>query len=76
MAAHVARRKEGLEVNMLVRDSFVCQSINENHHNWYFIALLSNKCLSNSLHRDNVDDFELCFLLSVSIFLSTSYLRM
>jgi len=38
MAAHVARRKEGLEVNMLVRDSFVCQSINENHHNWYFIA--------------------------------------
>ncbi|KAL9302341.1 Glycerol-3-phosphate dehydrogenase [NAD(+)] 2 [Arabidopsis thaliana] len=33
MAAHVARRKEGLEVNMLVRDSFVCQSINENHHN-------------------------------------------
>lgn len=34
MAAHVAGRKEGLEVNMLVRDSFVCESINKNHHNW------------------------------------------
>ncbi|CAF1870253.1 unnamed protein product [Brassica oleracea var. botrytis] len=33
MAAHVAGRKEGLEVNMLVRDSFVCESINKNHHN-------------------------------------------
>ncbi|KFK36941.1 hypothetical protein AALP_AA4G192100 [Arabis alpina] len=33
MAAHVAKRKEGLEVNMLVRDSFVCKSINETHHN-------------------------------------------
>ncbi|KAG5402312.1 hypothetical protein IGI04_016919 [Brassica rapa subsp. trilocularis] len=36
MAAHVAGRKEGLEVNMLVRDSFVCESINKNHRNWYF----------------------------------------
>lgn len=34
MAAHVADRKAQLEVNMLVRDVEVCQSINENHLNW------------------------------------------
>ncbi|XP_002520875.2 glycerol-3-phosphate dehydrogenase [NAD(+)] 2, chloroplastic isoform X2 [Ricinus communis] len=33
MAAHVANRKSELEVHMLLRDSFVCQSINENHCN-------------------------------------------
>ncbi|CAA0834485.1 Glycerol-3-phosphate dehydrogenase [Striga hermonthica] len=33
MAAHVADRKAQLEVNMLVRDAKVCQSINENHVN-------------------------------------------
>ncbi|KAK6155997.1 hypothetical protein DH2020_010245 [Rehmannia glutinosa] len=33
MAAHVADRKTQLEVNMLVRDPQVCQSINENHFN-------------------------------------------
>ncbi|KAK4433479.1 Glycerol-3-phosphate dehydrogenase [NAD(+)] 2, chloroplastic [Sesamum alatum] len=39
MAAHVADRKEQLEVNMLVRDPEVCQSINENHFNCkYFPA--------------------------------------
>lgn len=34
MAAHVASRKAQLEVNMLVRDPHVCQSINEKHYNW------------------------------------------
>lgn len=34
MAAHVAGRKAQLEVNMLVRDPEVCQSINEKHFNW------------------------------------------
>lgn len=34
MAAHVANRKAQLEVNMLVRDPKICQSINENHYNW------------------------------------------
>ncbi|KAK9913867.1 hypothetical protein M0R45_037672 [Rubus argutus] len=33
MAAHVAKRKDQLEVNMLVRDAQLCQSINENHCN-------------------------------------------
>ncbi|XP_040367137.1 glycerol-3-phosphate dehydrogenase [NAD(+)] 2, chloroplastic isoform X3 [Rosa chinensis] len=33
MAAHVADRKDQMEVNMLVRDAQVCQSINENHYN-------------------------------------------
>lgn len=33
MAAHVAGRKAQLEVNMLVRDPEVCQSINEKHFN-------------------------------------------
>nr|GMD53017.1 glycerol-3-phosphate dehydrogenase [NAD(+)] 2, chloroplastic [Ipomoea batatas] len=33
MAAHVANRKAELEVNMLVRDHRVCESINENHCN-------------------------------------------
>lgn len=33
MAAHVASKKKQLEVNMLVRDSFVCQSINKTHCN-------------------------------------------
>lgn len=39
MAAHVADRKAQLEVNMLVRDPQVCQSINENHCNWYILLL-------------------------------------
>lgn len=34
MAAHIAAKKAQLEVNMLVRDPRVCQSINENHCNW------------------------------------------
>lgn len=51
MAAHVAGRKEGLEVNMLVRDSFVCESINKNHHNWYFITLISTKNDSRMLEE-------------------------
>ncbi|XP_008233889.1 PREDICTED: glycerol-3-phosphate dehydrogenase [NAD(+)] 2, chloroplastic [Prunus mume] len=33
MAAHVANRKAQMEVNMLVRDVQVCQSINSNHCN-------------------------------------------
>ena len=33
MAAHLADRKAELEVYMLVRDSQVCQSINESHCN-------------------------------------------
>ncbi|XP_010670063.2 glycerol-3-phosphate dehydrogenase [NAD(+)] 2, chloroplastic isoform X1 [Beta vulgaris subsp. vulgaris] len=33
MAVHVADRKAEMEVNMLVRDPQVCQSINENHFN-------------------------------------------
>lgn len=33
MAAHVAHRKAQMEVNMLVRDVQVCQSINSNHCN-------------------------------------------
>ncbi|XP_021861592.1 glycerol-3-phosphate dehydrogenase [NAD(+)] 2, chloroplastic isoform X4 [Spinacia oleracea] len=33
MAAHVAGRKAEMEVNMLVRDPQVCESINENHFN-------------------------------------------
>ncbi|CAI9774925.1 unnamed protein product [Fraxinus pennsylvanica] len=33
MAAHVAHRKAELEINMLVRDPEVCQSINESHCN-------------------------------------------
>ncbi|KAL9991774.1 putative glycerol-3-phosphate dehydrogenase (NAD(+)) [Helianthus debilis subsp. tardiflorus] len=33
MASHVAGRKEQMEVNMLVRDPQICQSINENHCN-------------------------------------------
>ena len=34
MAAHIAAKKAQLEVNMLVRDPQVCQSINEDHYNW------------------------------------------
>uniref|UniRef100_A0A803N8D0 Glycerol-3-phosphate dehydrogenase NAD-dependent N-terminal domain-containing protein n=1 Tax=Chenopodium quinoa TaxID=63459 RepID=A0A803N8D0_CHEQI len=33
MAAHVANRKEKMEVSMLVRDPHVCQSFNRNHLN-------------------------------------------
>ncbi|KAL8233635.1 hypothetical protein R6Q59_019735 [Mikania micrantha] len=33
MASHVAGRKEQMEVNMLVRDPQICQSINEKHCN-------------------------------------------
>ncbi|GJZ06636.1 glycerol-3-phosphate dehydrogenase [NAD(+)] 2, chloroplastic isoform X1 [Tanacetum coccineum] len=33
MASHVAGRKAQMEVNMLVRDPQICQSINEKHFN-------------------------------------------
>ncbi|XP_038893107.1 glycerol-3-phosphate dehydrogenase [NAD(+)] 2, chloroplastic isoform X2 [Benincasa hispida] len=33
MAAHIAGRKPQLEVNMLLRDPQVCQSINDSHYN-------------------------------------------
>lgn len=33
MASHVAGRKVQMEVNMLVRDPQICQSINEKHCN-------------------------------------------
>uniref|UniRef100_UPI001CB88DED glycerol-3-phosphate dehydrogenase [NAD(+)] 2, chloroplastic n=1 Tax=Erigeron canadensis TaxID=72917 RepID=UPI001CB88DED len=33
MASHVAGRKAQMEVNMLVRDPLICQSINEKHFN-------------------------------------------
>lgn len=33
MAAHIAGRKPQLEVNMLLRDPQVCQSINDSHCN-------------------------------------------
>ncbi|XP_004146469.1 glycerol-3-phosphate dehydrogenase [NAD(+)] 2, chloroplastic isoform X1 [Cucumis sativus] len=33
MAAHIAGRKPQLEVNMLLRDLLVCQSINDGHYN-------------------------------------------
>ncbi|GAA0166409.1 dehydrogenase [Lithospermum erythrorhizon] len=36
MAAHVACRKTQLEVNMLVRDSDVCKSINQNNCNYKY----------------------------------------
>ncbi|KAL7214618.1 hypothetical protein ACSBR1_026916 [Camellia fascicularis] len=36
MAAHVADRKAQLEVNMLVRDPQICQSINERHCNFKY----------------------------------------
>ncbi|KAK3014939.1 hypothetical protein RJ639_009955, partial [Escallonia herrerae] len=36
MAAHVAGRKAQLEVNMLVRDPRVCESINERHYNFKY----------------------------------------
>lgn len=35
MAAHVAAKKADLEVSMLVRDDFVCRSINHSHINWF-----------------------------------------
>lgn len=37
MAAHVANRKADLEVHMLLRDPLVCQSINDDHCNWYLL---------------------------------------
>ncbi|XP_065870149.1 glycerol-3-phosphate dehydrogenase [NAD(+)] 2, chloroplastic isoform X3 [Euphorbia lathyris] len=38
MAAHVANRKADLEVHMLLRDSVVCESINENHINCKYFS--------------------------------------
>jgi len=39
MAAHVANRKDQLEVVMLVRDPKVCSSINESHCNRLLVSL-------------------------------------
>ncbi|XP_042375112.1 glycerol-3-phosphate dehydrogenase [NAD(+)], chloroplastic-like isoform X2 [Zingiber officinale] len=36
MAAHVASRKAGMEVSMLLRDSDVCRAINETHFNFKY----------------------------------------
>lgn len=40
MAAHVANKKTQMEVSMLVRDPAVCQSINENHCNWWGVSFI------------------------------------
>ncbi|XP_058075370.1 glycerol-3-phosphate dehydrogenase [NAD(+)] 2, chloroplastic isoform X2 [Magnolia sinica] len=36
MAAHIAGNKAEMEVNMLVRDAHICQSINKSHYNYKY----------------------------------------
>lgn len=59
MAAHVANRKAQLEVNMLVRDPEVCQSINDNRFNWWVVSSFQLSSLVKKRHKSTFFVFSL-----------------
>lgn len=76
MAAHVADRKTQLEVNMLVRDPEVCQSINEKHLNSkYFPAhKLPENVVATTDARAALQGADFCFH-AVPVQFSASFLE-
>ncbi|KAI3458429.1 hypothetical protein Pfo_015092 [Paulownia fortunei] len=76
MAAHVADRKAQLEVNMLVRDPEVCQSINENHFNCkYFPAhKLPENVIATTDAKAALQGADFCFH-AVPVQFSASFLE-
>ncbi|GER50877.1 Glycerol-3-phosphate dehydrogenase [NAD(P)+] [Striga asiatica] len=76
MAAHVADRKAQLEVNMLVRDAEVCQSINENHVNLkYFPShILPENVIATTDAKAALHGADFCFH-AVPVQYSASFLE-
>ncbi|KAG8380984.1 hypothetical protein BUALT_Bualt06G0073300 [Buddleja alternifolia] len=76
MAAHVADQKAQLEVNMLVRDPEVCQSINENHFNCkYFPAhQLPENVIATTDAKAALQGADFCFH-AVPVQFSASFLE-
>ncbi|KAL0321756.1 UNVERIFIED_CONTAM: Glycerol-3-phosphate dehydrogenase [NAD(+)] 2, chloroplastic [Sesamum calycinum] len=76
MAAHVADRKAELEVNMLVRDPEVCQSINESHFNCkYFPAhKLPENVIATTDAKAALQGADFCFH-AVPVQFSASFLE-
>ncbi|KAJ6885208.1 hypothetical protein NC652_032029 [Populus alba x Populus x berolinensis] len=76
MAAHVAYRKSSLEVQMLLRDPLLCQSINENHCNCKYFPehKLPDNVIATTDAKAALLDADFC-LHAVPVQFSSSFLE-
>ncbi|KAG9445287.1 hypothetical protein H6P81_016627 [Aristolochia fimbriata] len=76
MAAHVAGNKVDMEVNMLVRDSYICHSINESHINCKYFPdqLLPGNVIATTDARAALMEADYCFH-AVPVQFSSSFLE-
>lgn len=76
MAAHVAERKAQLQVNMLMRDPQICQSINSRHINCKYFPeyLLPENVIAMTDAKAALDGADFCFH-AVPVQFSTSFLE-
>ncbi|XP_011015385.1 PREDICTED: glycerol-3-phosphate dehydrogenase [NAD(+)] 2, chloroplastic isoform X2 [Populus euphratica] len=76
MAAHVAYRKSSLEVQMLLRDPLLCQSINENHFNCKYFPehKLPDNVIATTDAKAALLDADFC-LHAVPVQFSSSFLE-
>ncbi|KAJ3669393.1 hypothetical protein LUZ60_011343 [Juncus effusus] len=63
MAAHVASKKAEMKVSMLLRDDYVCQSINETHFNSKYFPThkLPENIIATTCAKDALDGADFCF---------------
>ncbi|KAL1559369.1 Threonine aldolase, variant 2 [Salvia divinorum] len=76
MAAHVADRKSQLQVNLLVRDAQVCQSINQTHLNCKYFPThkLPENVVATTDAREALQGADFCFH-AVPVQFSASFLE-
>ncbi|XP_042381271.1 glycerol-3-phosphate dehydrogenase [NAD(+)] 2, chloroplastic-like [Zingiber officinale] len=76
MAAHVASRKAGMEVSMLLRDSDVCRAINETHFNFKYFPehRLPENIMATTSAKDALLGADFC-LHAVPVQFSSSFLQ-
>ncbi|XP_074584157.1 glycerol-3-phosphate dehydrogenase [NAD(+)] 2, chloroplastic [Curcuma longa] len=76
MAAHVASRKAGMEVSMLLRDSDVCRAINETHFNFKYFPehKLPENIMATTSAKDALLRADFC-LHAVPVQFSSSFLQ-
>ncbi|XP_042375110.1 glycerol-3-phosphate dehydrogenase [NAD(+)] 2, chloroplastic-like isoform X1 [Zingiber officinale] len=76
MAAHVASRKAGMEVSMLLRDSDVCRAINETHFNFKYFPehKLPENIMATTSAKDALLGADFC-LHAVPVQFSSSFLQ-
>ncbi|KAK1284753.1 hypothetical protein QJS10_CPB21g01631 [Acorus calamus] len=76
MATHIAERKAEMEVNMLVRDSLVCRSINESHYNRKYLPeyKLPENIIATTNAKDAMKGADFC-LHAVPVQFSSLFLE-